>query len=805
VLVVIPPGVGTDVEFELRVGGQFCPFEEADLCERNYTFGYRPPSVEIISPRILNTDGSTMVTFTGNDFGCCGDDCVTECFVLPKNGTLRIPEVRMDGKECTVISFNNTRIRCLSPEGQGLGVQIMVTVGGQTVSVPIAVEYEKPHIDSFTPSHGPTAGGPTVILRGSNFGISGFVQVLMGIKAPAEDFSYFYDGSDVVVASNSNLQTEFASYLEGESAAAELEDALVNSWNHTTVVFRLPPGQGRQKSFELKVGKSGPLETLTGCNTLRNCYLERAKTIQTSRVFGFNFDPPLIHSIDTTLGSVNGTPCDPTLCKPDQPIHKGTTLGNFWLTLIGENFGTKLGRVFIGADPRLDNVNGKECYNVTQTHRHVTCLFPPGIGVNLNVIFVQIYPDESGLSQLQNVLLGGYSYYPPVIKLITPSSANALGDSMEIMGEEFGSEASLVFIAMGNMTCTDASLSFRTYSGGSTAVLQCKTGTTTVGSTDLFVEVATQRATWDDQEFGSFEFSCKLDHYGNVDEHCVECFKDPFSGVYVADCPGGRMDPVALAGWYFSPLDVTSDTGQLLCDPKRLPPWTTRSHCPHVSSCGSFISECIGGGGGDSKGDFPFLKADYDNIINPSEDVACKVAPDTSRCRKCSNLAKNGIQIDPGQLTTCNSDCRWACSNTTTGGSHFNIVQHGNQCTRATMGYLCSDCVEGYYKMNNVCEVCPDNTWLVVLLALLACGCGGVAFYLFDKHNVNVAICKSLFLFFNSVKNSAALPVFVSSTGPYAPNPFSFDEASLSTFNGYLLTYPQPPAPGLPPPSHFNS
>jgi hypothetical protein len=326
------------------------------------------------------------------------------------------------------------------------------------------------------------------------------------------------------------------------------------------------------------------------------------------------------------------------------------------------------------------------------------------------------------------------------------------------MGREFGNVASSVAISMGNMTCDDPSLSFRTRGAtGAIAVLQCKTKMTTVGETSLFVEVASQRAVWDDLSYGSFEFSCKQDHYGDEGEHCVECPVDPITGVYVTDCPGGRENPVALDGWFYAPLDVASEEGQLLCHPKRLPPWSAREACPHVSLCGDFNNQCKGGGGGDGQKDFPFLNANYENILNPSKNSTCKIAPTTSVCQRCANTLERGSQIEDLQ---CN-DCRWACRDTT--GFHYNIVQYGNQCTRGTMGDLCNDCVEGYYKMNNVCELCPDNTWLLVLLALFACLFGGTAFWLFEKYNVNVAICTfslpSYCGFFAVVANTSYPPV----------------------------------------------
>jgi hypothetical protein len=536
-LVTMPPGVGTDLEFGVNVGGQNCLYPGYELCDVKLTLDYASPTVATIQPRVLQTDGSTVVTFLGNNFGCCNDDCGAVCdrYDLRRklvNGTVEYmdfeeidaPSVYMDGRVCELIEFSNEFISCLAPEGQGMHINIIVTVGGQQYTEnAIDVSYEQPIVDSFTPTHGPTEGNITVTLFGSNFGRGGVVQLMMGHE-DRFGFQTFHDGSDVAMPSDSIFHSELLAFLESESTALVLLlPSSIKSWNHTTVVFTLPEGQGRAKSFEIKVGAIGQLHDLTGCLNDRDCYFERQKSVQVARKGGFHFDSPSIHYIDTTLGLGDGKECPSSKCDPAQPINKGSTLGEFWLTIVGENFGTLLGRVFVGADPRLDIVKGKECYNVTQSHREVTCLFPPGIGTELDIIFVQQYPEDV-IQQLGDTLNGGFDYYPPVIEMILPGAANALGDELEITGREFGREASSIAISMGHsnhsnfITCTDASLSFRSHGSGSIAILQCDTKRTTVGERALVVNVAGQMAQWDDSLFGSFEFSCKV----------TPCYPPPF-------------------------------------------------------------------------------------------------------------------------------------------------------------------------------------------------------------------------------------------------------------------------------------
>jgi hypothetical protein len=226
-------------------------------------------------------------------------------------------------------------------------------------------------------------------------------------------------------------------------------------------------------------------------------------------------------------------------------------------------------------------------------------------------------------------------------------------------------------------------------------------------------------------------------------------------------CPGGRQNPVATEGWYYNPLDVASDTGQLLCDPLRLPDLSDRIECPHVMQCGSgIINECLGQGGGDSMRNFPFLNQDVEDILKPNKNVTCKVAPDKPVCSRCANKVISGAVIEGAEIDKCNEECRWACTNEGS-GFVYNVVQFGNRCTKGTMGDLCSICVDGYYKMNNRCEVCPDNTLLLVACVLGALSFAGLAFYLFEKYNVNVAIC-NIFIDFAQV-----IAIFVGTDVPW--------------------------------------
>ncbi len=473
----------------------------------------------------------------------------------------------------------------------------------------------------------------------------------------------------------------------------------------------------------------GKLGNLPGCADWRDCYLERQRSVQTasSKLTGsFDYDPPRIVAIDT--GFVD--------------VVRGPTRGGFPLRILGDNFGTKLGRVFIGEDPtNPNNKIGKECYlvvdkfNVTsQRHTEVTCLFPSGIGKDLDVIFVQRYPAESLRAQLEDTLVGGYSYYPPVIEAILPAPANAMSDNLRISGREFGDVASSVEVRIGsptdgnNVTCSNPALAFKEYGTDLVAELRCSTGVALVGTRNVEIQVAGQVAKWEGRY--DFELTCFQDYYGRNDEYCVECPRSPSTGELVADCEG-RANPVAHLGWSYVPQAFA--TG--LCHEYRMPPYTNRSECPSVTKCQGFRDDCLGHGGGLGTMEFPYDLA----YLEPKGNLTCAVMPDKNQCRECVKKAKVVKRLLEWEEKLC-SECYWSCHDAGT-NEHFSVMSFGNRCTPSNMGELCSLCVEGFYKVNNVCTVCPNNTLLLVGIFLGVIVLLGILFWYLSRFHVNYAIC----------------------------------------------------------------
>ena len=146
----VPPGEGTDVPVQVVSG--VTPSSPVYI-------SYAPPRVLEIRPRYIATNGS-VVEIHGHNFG-----------------TIR-PSVTIAGTPCHVLSYSQTIISAMGPEGEGSSdLLVIVTVGGQhscdqSNGCPeTKVNYYPPLINRVElPSERPTHGGFLIKIHGQNFG-----------------------------------------------------------------------------------------------------------------------------------------------------------------------------------------------------------------------------------------------------------------------------------------------------------------------------------------------------------------------------------------------------------------------------------------------------------------------------------------------------------------------------------------------------------------------------------------------------------------------------------------------------------
>jgi hypothetical protein len=177
----IPAGTGSGYVLQYSVGGQ-----DANVTTE---FSYMSPNVTSTNPETADTDGSTLLTVIGSNFGTVPSD------VQVKIGTCS------DGAcLCDVTSVTHTEIVCQVPVWQGKDLPVVVTVKGQNSTddqgSQFKFSFSPPEVfnivlaanaTGFTPSDTCanevsvfTSGGDDgayITLEGRNFGSSGFIQV----------------------------------------------------------------------------------------------------------------------------------------------------------------------------------------------------------------------------------------------------------------------------------------------------------------------------------------------------------------------------------------------------------------------------------------------------------------------------------------------------------------------------------------------------------------------------------------------------------------------------------------------------
>jgi hypothetical protein len=153
-----PPGdPGAQAGVTVTVGGQ---------ASNNATLTYTAPSLASSSPKIIPTSGGTVITITGNDFG------------------FRMGTITVGQSPCNVLSWSATNVTCSAPPGIGANLTIALTTAFFTASLPSAIGYGAPVIQSVSPAGGPSGGGYPITIAGQNFFSSGVTMMINGSPCP---------------------------------------------------------------------------------------------------------------------------------------------------------------------------------------------------------------------------------------------------------------------------------------------------------------------------------------------------------------------------------------------------------------------------------------------------------------------------------------------------------------------------------------------------------------------------------------------------------------------------------------------
>jgi hypothetical protein len=392
-------------------------------------FDYDEPEISVITPESLTTSGGDIV-ITGSNFGtnALGDATVT-----------------VGGEDCAVNPAQHTHslLRCSVPAGQGVSLQVVVTVAGQDSNVRF-FGYSNPVVDSISPSQGPTSGQFTLTLTGSSFGlVGGSVQVGSSdcsitlqehtmVKCTASSgegsndvvytlgtqisnvVTFTYAPPEIVSVSppsaptsgNSNLVI-FGNNFGDNTPLVQIGGiaCVVDTarTNHTHIVCKAPAGQGANLDVFVFVGE------------------------QSATLSGFSYLPPSIDSVTTADADTSGG----------------------LLTVTGDNFGLS----------GIVTVDGLPCTNdntMARSHTVIECSFPAGAGLNVPVVVTVLGRPSDSFP---------FSYNIPVLDRVSPNAGPTLGGTvLTLTGSNFGPSGTVM---VGDSRC------FNTGAGYGDTVIEC--------------------------------------------------------------------------------------------------------------------------------------------------------------------------------------------------------------------------------------------------------------------------------------------------------------------------------------------
>jgi large repetitive protein len=148
IVAVSPPGTAGAVDVRVVAGGSTSAIVAGD------TFTYQAPAITGVSPNGGPTGGGTTLTITGTNLG----NAKAVDF-----GTTAVT---------SFVSSSATRIVVVSPTGTAGTVDVCVVAGGSNSAIVAADKftYQAPTITGVSPNAGPTGGGTTVTITGTNLG-----------------------------------------------------------------------------------------------------------------------------------------------------------------------------------------------------------------------------------------------------------------------------------------------------------------------------------------------------------------------------------------------------------------------------------------------------------------------------------------------------------------------------------------------------------------------------------------------------------------------------------------------------------
>ncbi len=387
------------------------------------TFSYSAPVISSVTPATINTDGTSLVTVAGSNFGTA-------------------PVVTLGGIVCAQQSKSHTEVVCSAPSGVGTSIAVVLSAGGQAASS--TVSYTAPSISSLFPTSTNSEKLETITLTGSQFGNDNSVVI---IKVA---------GASVPLATISQTRITFSAPVGTAQTATVALTVAGQSSNTATLAFNdpvittvSPQGQAPQGGSALTIagtslftsavatvtvgGKSCPVVTDTGAEIV--CTLPAGsgsgnlvvvsvgQRSSTQKVF-YTYASATITSV-----FIPGQTGNNTLLN---------TAGSEQLTINGNNF---------GSFPDV-SLGGTSLLVVSSSATQIVVRTPAGAGIN-----AQLAVSFSGMiAGCATASVCQLSYAVPTISSVTPATAPTEVFVLTVAGSNFG--ANVGSVTVGSYVCS---------------------------------------------------------------------------------------------------------------------------------------------------------------------------------------------------------------------------------------------------------------------------------------------------------------------------------------------------------------
>ena len=450
-----------------------------------YIARYQVPILDSVKPSSssqnttrLSTSGGTVLVLIGRHFGPVSAS--TSVFATAERSSVTFGGPTGLGyslTECRVI-VEDTFLECTTPPGTGYNHHYLLTRGDQTtVAVSsFTTSYAPPTLNSVSGqslSSADTQGGLRVTVLGGQLGntvrhaLTHSINVYIKYGDIAEPHSTWYSCTEVEMVSPSNGVScvmapgtgsghAMVVHVDGQQSNV-LENAIsysppvllsfngpgANAANTTGGELVIIQGRnfgpaGSSKIDAVRYGRAvdTPQDWLhaESCNVVESHFQIHCRTgvgggndlrwlvtidRQNSTSPTTSYANPSLHSVEAlTTGA---------------PVTNGDANGNEQILLLGSNFGPVGDRLVdqVTFGPHGNQYQLKEC-TVTRLSREITCTTPPGIGQNLR-FFVYIAGQRSTTAATAT-----FSYASPVIVKTSETTVDTVGQSIELIGTNFG-------------------------------------------------------------------------------------------------------------------------------------------------------------------------------------------------------------------------------------------------------------------------------------------------------------------------------------------------------------------------------